>query len=145
MGMIGLLAVGRAEAGTPDCTDDGMHRARRDAAEHMAADDYPAAITVLHSKVEFCPVSMRGSVTLEAGWLRSDLAFAYAHDQAYIACIELASHLVVREEAGRSSRALFTATRHNLARCERGLARQYALDRRRCPFAIDGAIAASPA
>ncbi|HET9626574.1 MAG TPA: hypothetical protein VFP84_34665 [Kofleriaceae bacterium] len=109
---IGLLAVGRAEAGTPHCTDDGLHRARRAAAEHMA-DDYPTAIAVLHSKVEFCPVSMRGIVTLEAGWLRSDLAFAYAHDQAYGACIELASHLEVREEAGRSSRALFRATRHN--------------------------------
>jgi hypothetical protein len=81
---------------------------------------------MLRALDDACPTSLHGTVTIEAGWLRS----------VHPALVELGG---VRG-GGSEQRQAVQAVDHNRALCERGLAAKYALARGSCAITIAGAI-----
>lgn len=145
IGVIGIVGVGDASPSRRDCSDAGLRRARAAANRLARQKEYGRAAGILEPLLR-CPTpSAWGTLTEEAGWLRSDLAFAYAHMQDYEACLQVMSGVGVFVEDERNSERLGKAMEHNGERCERGLQRRYALAASGCAIAVDDAIAIAPA
>jgi len=124
--------------------DDCTRRARLQADNAVRVKDYPAAIALLEPLVEYLSFGNHGTVTLEGGWLLSDLSFAYERNRQYADCIQLIASLSLWDPEGGADK-LFKAVEHNRARCRKGLDAKYAIRSGGCRISIDGAIATAAA
>ena len=122
-----------------DCT----RRLRAEADKAVRAKDYATAIELLEPVADAIREGSFRTVTVDGGWLLSDLAFAYQRNHQYVECIHLIGSLSLEGDQGTDR--LLKAIGYNLDGCNKKLDAEYAIKSAHCRIPIEGAIATAAA